>query len=218
MTIGNTSASQKILPDLPFDELGLEGIRLKVDKILVYKKSQIWEIHIITSHYISYNKMSMLQKKLQDYFFDIEQIRIRLSSQKSLNEIIHDFTHIWKDMQEYIQDDMPSVTWLDSSSCHWEGNVLNICVSQSAKLDIATHKEVPQWIEEWFRNTFLQSIKVNIYQEDKKDSLVPDTYFEVRKQEELELVRQATMLNASTEQKQVKQNSSGENTVLLGRA
>jgi DNA polymerase-3 subunit alpha (Gram-positive type) len=218
MTIGNTSASQKILPDLPFDELGLEGIRLKVDKILVYKKSQIWEIHISTSHYISYNKMSMLQKKLQDYFFDIEQIRIRLSSQKSLNEIIHDFTHIWKDMQEYIKDDMPSVTWLDSSSCHWEGNVLNICVSQSAKLDIATHKEVPQWIEEWFRNTFLQSIKVNIYQEDKKDSLVPDTYFEVRKQEELELVRQATMLNASTEQKQVKQNSSGENTVLLGRA
>ena len=79
---------------------------------------------------------------------------------------------------------MPSVTgW--TQFCHWEGNVLNICKS-ICKLDIATHKEVPQWIEEWFRNTFFKVWLIFIRK--IKDSLVPDTYFGERKQEELELV------------------------------
>lgn len=211
------AASQKTWLDLPYEELGLKGTKISIEKALVYKKSRTWEIVLSTTQYIPFQAITVLQSKLRDQFFDIDHIKLRITCQISLENMIQHFDLIWKDLQEYIKIDMPSVTWLGSCSWHWKGNVLHICTGQSAKADIATHKEVPQWIENWFQTTFLQNMKVVLFQEEETRASIPDEYFLERDREELELIRQATEHTVLAGKGNPKKVSSKIGAVLLGR-
>ena len=186
-----TAVSQRTWLDLPFEELGLNGTKIHIEKALVYKKSRTWEIVLNATQYIPFQTIAMLQSKLRDQFFDIDHIKLRVTYRMSLESIIQNFEFIWEDLQECIKIDMPSVTWLKSCPWYWDGNVLHICARQSAKMDIATHKSVPRWIENWFQTNFFQKLKVVLLQKLEDDGAVSDEYF-LKRKEELELIRQAT--------------------------
>ncbi|HHT66088.1 MAG: PolC-type DNA polymerase III [Caldicoprobacterales bacterium] len=212
-----TAVSQRTWLDLPFEELGLKGTKIHIEKALVYKKSRTWEIVLNATQYIPFQTIAMLQSKLRDQFFDIDHIKLRVTYRMSLESIIQNFEFIWEDLQECIKIDMPSVTWLKSCPWYWDGNVLHICARQSAKMDIATHKSVPRWIENWFQTNFFQKLKVVLLQKLEDDGAVSDEYFLEREREELELIRQATENTVLTDRENGKKVSAKTGTVLLGR-
>jgi DNA polymerase-3 subunit alpha (Gram-positive type) len=213
MTIGRTAAENQMWLDQVCEELKLRDLQLEIEKTLVYKKSGTWEIYLKTSKYIPYEKVAVLENKLQEKFFDISHIRIRIICSKNLDEITHHFNKIWIDIQEYLKKDKPSITWLQDCSYSLEANVLNIYSSQ-AKLDILNQMEVPQWIEKWIQVSFQHNIRVILSETQESSELCPEDYFEERDKEELELIRQATE-HLPTEKDTNGKMKTG--TVLLGR-
>ena len=222
MAIERNTAPQNSWLDLPYDELGIKGLKFNIEKALVYKRSRTWEIVLSTTQYISYQTINTLQNKLQEKFFDIDHIKIRIIFEMSLKDIIHHFDSIWMDLLEYIRREMPSVTWLASCSWHWEEKTLQICTQESVSMDIATYKDIPRWIEKWFQTTFRKNIKVKIFQNNKSNFIASDEYFSERDREELELVRQATLNSVSSNKEREKTPSGNGNgdigRVLLGRS
>ncbi|NLB42049.1 MAG: PolC-type DNA polymerase III [Clostridiales bacterium] len=213
MTMGNTTAGNQMWLDQVYEELNLREFKLEIEKTLVYKKSGTWEIYLKASKYIPYEKIIVLENKLQENFFDISHIRIRIICSKSLDEITQHFHRIWPDIQEYLKKDKPSITWLRDCSYRLESNVLHISTSQ-AKVDILNQMDVPQWIEEWLQISFQQSIKVILSKAQVSSELSQEDYFEERDKEEQELIRKAT------ENIPALRDSNGEmksGTVLLGR-
>jgi DNA polymerase-3 subunit alpha (Gram-positive type) len=213
MTIGRTAAENQMWLDQVCEELKLRDLQLEIEKTLVYKKSGTWEIYLKTSKYIPYEKVAVLENKLQEKFFDISHIRIRIICSKNLDEITQHFNKIWIDIQEYLKKDKPSITWLQDCSYSLEANVLNIYSSQ-AKLDILNQMEVPQWIEKWIQVSFQHNIRVILSETQESSELCPEDYFEERDKEELELIRQATE-HLPTEKDTNGKMKTG--TVLLGR-
>jgi DNA polymerase III alpha subunit (gram-positive type) len=215
MTSHVANSLSKAWLDKASKELGNNRIQLDIEKIRVYKKSGVWEIVLKSSHYIPYQKKVLLEKRLEKEFFDINQIQLRVIYQKSLNEIISNFELIWRDIQEYMREDMPSVSWLESCSYSWHGNTLLISTDQATKYEILNFKGVSCWIEEWFRFTFRQSICVNIHQ--KEETFSSSEYFLERDKEDKELIRQITsdllILKETNSNNAMTENE----TVLLGR-
>ncbi|MGI6142227.1 MAG: exonuclease domain-containing protein, partial [Caldicoprobacterales bacterium] len=218
MTTQRTAAPQKSWLDLLNEELGLKGINFSIKKILVYKKSRTWEIVLNTTQYIPNQTIDVIQNKLAKMFPDIDHIKLRIFYQMSLQDIIRHFKLIWKDLQEYIRMDMPSVTWLASCSWYWKGNSLHICKVQSANMGIAAYKEVHRWIEKWFQAVFRKSIKVVMLHEEEDSSILSDEYFLEKDREELELVRQATEHIVCAGKERGTEELARSGTVLLGRS
>lgn len=192
MSKRRSAAHEQIWLDQLYDMLNTANIQLDIEKTLVYKKSKTWEIYLRSSHYISYEKITILESKLKEYFFDINNIRIRIVCSKSLEDITQQFHNIWMDIQEYIKIEKPSISWLSNCSYHLEGNVLHIFSEQASKLDILSQMEVPKWIEKWLQTSFQQKIQVILSEDNEDSDNIQDDYFQERDKEEQELIRQAT--------------------------
>ncbi|NLC42948.1 MAG: PolC-type DNA polymerase III [Clostridiales bacterium] len=213
MTMGSTTADNQVWLDQVYEELDLTKFQLEIEKTLVYKKSSTWEIYLKSSKYMPYERIVLLENKLQESFFDISHIRIRVICPKNLDEVNQYFHKIWPDILEYLKKDKPSITWLHDCSYHLQANVLDISTSL-AKLDILNQMKVPQWIEDWLMATFQQNIRVVLSEAQESTDLSKDNYFKERDKEEQELIRKAT------EHIPASKDSNGEmksGAVLIGR-
>ena len=191
MTMQKTDPSQLAWLDRACGEIGLKGIKLKIEKTRVYRQSGTWEIYINTNQYLTVQNTILLENKLQT-FYDPIQVKLRVYCHKSLDEIISHFDVIWRDILERIKVDISSVTCLNTCSCHWKGNILHLGTNLSAECDLLTQMDVPQWIEDWIQFTFQQNIRVIIENAKEDNSIPPEEYFQERDKEDLELIRQAT--------------------------
>lgn len=222
MIIENTISLKDSWLDLVYDALNDNMIVLSVAKTIVYKKSRKWEIHLNTNRYIHYQDILRIQEKFNEKFFDIEDINIRITCLKSVQEVAADFDTIWVDLIEYIKLEMPSVSpWLVLCSYQWKGNGLVITVGQAAEFDILTHKAVHHYIEQWLNSTFQLSVKVSLSENHIQQPAKTQDYLLKKEKENSELVRNTIEAHPVNFNEQADKSSNRFNdnssTVILGK-